>query len=117
MPDLSVVVPHRPIDEEVDEALRMCLASLPRDCEKIVVVNHGTGFARNVNLGLKLASGDYVAVVTNDSRVVDGDVFDLWVDGTVASPVVSRSRGSSRAVSRRVLGCTEKGVGTRRSPR
>jgi glycosyltransferase involved in cell wall biosynthesis len=85
---LSVVVPHWPLDEEVDEALRTCLASLPPDCEKIVVVNQGTGFAVNVNIGLRLARGDYVAVVTNDSRVVQGDVYDLCVPGAVTSPLV-----------------------------
>ena len=85
---LSVVIPHWPLDEEVDEALRVCLASLPSDCEKIVVVNQGTGFAVNVNIGLRLARGDFVAVVTNDSRVVHGDVYDLCVPGVVTSPLV-----------------------------
>jgi GT2 family glycosyltransferase len=85
---LSVVIPHWPIDEEVDEALRACLASLPAECEKLVIVNDGTGFARNVNVGLGLATGDYIAVVTNDTRVLDGDVHDLGIAGTVTSPVV-----------------------------
>jgi hypothetical protein len=85
---LSAVIPHWPLDEEVDQALRACLASLPPDCEKIVVVNQGTGFAVNVNIGLRLATGDYVAVVTNDSRVVKGDVYDLCVPGAVTSPLV-----------------------------
>jgi len=92
-PRLSVVVPHWPIDEEVDQALAACVASLPTDCEKLVVVNEGTGFARNVNLGLRLAAGEYVAVVTNDSRVVEGDVYALCVPGTVASPVVLEKPG------------------------
>src|SRR2546427_1083717 len=92
-PRLSVVVPHWPLDEEVDHALRLCLGSLPGDCEKIVVVNEGTGFARNVNIGLRLAGGDYVAVVTNDSRVVQGDVYDLCVTGTVTSPLVLEKPG------------------------
>ena len=88
MPRLSVVIPHWPLDAEVDDALRRCVASLPADCEKIVVVNDGTGFARNVNLGLGLAGGDFVAVVGNDGRVVEGDVYDLCVPGTVTSPRV-----------------------------
>lgn len=92
-PRLTVVVPHWPLDEEVDEALRACLGSLPSECEKIVVVNQGTGFAVNVNIGLRLATGDYVAVVTNDSRVVEGDVYDLCVPGTVASPLVLEKPG------------------------
>jgi len=91
-PRLSVVVPHWPLDDEVDAALEVCLASLP-DCEKIVVVNQGTGFAVNVNIGLRLASGEYVAVVTNDTRVVEGDVYDLCVSGTVTSPFVLEKPG------------------------
>jgi hypothetical protein len=90
---LSLVVPHWPIDEEVNEALAACLASLPTDCEKLVVVNEGTGFARNVNLGLGLATGEYVGVVTNDSRVVEGNVYDLCVPGRVASPLVLEKPG------------------------
>jgi glycosyltransferase involved in cell wall biosynthesis len=93
---LSVVVPHWPLDAEVDEALRACVASLPSDCEKIVVVNQGTGFAVNVNIGLRLATGDYVAVVTNDCRVVDGDVHDLCLPGTVTSPLVLEKPGIER---------------------
>jgi hypothetical protein len=85
---LSVVIPHWPLDDEVDAALAACLASLPEECEKLVIVNEGTGFARNVNLGLRLASGDYVAVVGNDGRVTGGDVHDLCVPGTVTSPLV-----------------------------
>jgi len=92
-PRLSVVVPHWPVDEEVNAALEVCLASLPCDCEKIVVVNDGTGFAVNVNTGLRLASGEYIAVVTNDSRVVEGDVYDLCVAGTVTSPFVLEKPG------------------------
>ena len=91
-PRLSVVVPHWPLDDEVDAALEVCLASLP-DCEKIVVVNQGTGFAVNANIGLRLASGEYVAVVTNDTRVVEGDVYDLCVSGTVTSPFVLEKPG------------------------
>jgi hypothetical protein len=90
---LSVVIPHWPLDDEVDEALGACLASLPRDCEKIVVVNQGTGFAVNVNIGLRLATSDYLAVVTNDSRVVEGDVYDLCVPGVVTSPFVLEKPG------------------------
>jgi glycosyltransferase involved in cell wall biosynthesis len=95
-PRLTAVVPHWPLDDEVDNALRACLASLPLDCEKIVVVNQGTGFAVNVNIGLRLAAGDYIAVVTNDSRVVEGDVYDLCVRGTVTSPLVLEKPGVER---------------------
>jgi glycosyltransferase involved in cell wall biosynthesis len=86
-PRLSVVVPHWPLDHEAEAALERCLASLP-ECEKIVVVNDGTGFGRNVNIGLRVATGDFVAVVNNDSFVTEGDVYDLCVPGAVTSPLV-----------------------------
>jgi glycosyltransferase involved in cell wall biosynthesis len=85
---LSVVIPHWPFDEEVNAALRRCVASLVGDYEKIVVVNEGTGFGRNVNIGLRLASGDFLAVVNNDAYVLEGDPYDLCIPGTVTSPLV-----------------------------
>jgi hypothetical protein len=87
-PRLSVVIPHWPIDDEIDASLQRCVDSLPHDCEKVIVVNAGTGFAHNVNVGLRVASGAFVAVVGNDTFVVGGDVYDLCVSGTVTSPLV-----------------------------
>jgi GT2 family glycosyltransferase len=89
---LSVVIPHWPLDEETDDALRRCVASFPAECERIVVVNDGTGYGRNVNVGLRLASGEYFAVVNNDCRLAEGDVYDLCVPGTVTSPLVIGER-------------------------
>jgi glycosyltransferase involved in cell wall biosynthesis len=85
---LSIVIPHWPLDDEVDIALQRCVASLPVECEKIIVVNDGTGFGRNVNIGLRLARSDYVAVVNNDAHVIEGDVQDLCIPETVTSPFV-----------------------------
>jgi GT2 family glycosyltransferase len=96
MARLSIVIPHWPIDAEIEEALRACLASLPDDCEKLVILNDGTGFAHNVNVGLARASGDFIAVVTNDTRVLDGDVYDLCVAATVTSPLVLEKPGIER---------------------
>lgn len=93
MAKLSVIVPHWPLDDEIAAALERCVASLPPDCEKIVVVNQGTGFGVNVNIGLRIATGDYLAVVTNDSEVLEGNVYDLCVPGTVTSPLVLEKPG------------------------
>jgi GT2 family glycosyltransferase len=92
MPTMSVVIPHWPLDAETDAALARCVASFPRACERIVVVNEGTGYARNVNAGLRLATSDYVAVANNDTELVDGDVHDLCVPGVVTSPLVIGER-------------------------
>jgi glycosyltransferase involved in cell wall biosynthesis len=89
---LSLVIPHWPLDEEIDGTLQRCLASFPRECERIVVVNDGTGYGRNVNIGLRLASGEYIAVVNNDCRLAEGDVYDLCLPETVTSPLIIGER-------------------------
>jgi len=92
MASLSVVIPHWPLDEETNEALRRCVSSFPDECEKLVVVNDGTGYAHNVNIGLRLATGDFVAAVNNDCRLKDGNVFDLCIADAVTSPLIIGER-------------------------
>ena len=92
VPRLSIVIPHWPLDKETNEALRSCVSSFPRDCERIVVVNEGTGYGHNVNIGLGLASGDFIAVVNNDCRFTEGDIYDLCVPDAVTSPLVIGQR-------------------------
>ena len=92
MPTLSLVIPHWPLDEETNEALRRCVSSFPSECERIVVVNNGTGYGQNVNIGLRLATGDYIAVVNNDCRLAQGNIYDLCVPETVTSPLVIGER-------------------------
>lgn len=89
---LSVVIPHWPLDEETDEALRRCVSSFPEECERVVVVNDGTGYGHNVNIGLRVATGDYIAVVNNDCRLAAGNVYDLCVPAAVTSPLVIGER-------------------------
>jgi GT2 family glycosyltransferase len=89
---LSIVIPHWPLDEEANDALRRSVASFPPECERVVVVNDGTGYGRNVNVGLRLATGDYIAVVNNDCRLADGDIYDRCVPETVTSPLIIGER-------------------------
>lgn len=89
---LSLVIPHWPLDEETDEALRRCVSSFPPECERIVVVNDGTGYGRNVNIGLRLAAGHYIAVVNNDCRLAEGNIYDLCLPETVTCPLVIGER-------------------------
>jgi GT2 family glycosyltransferase len=92
MPTLSVVIPHWPLDAETDAALARCVASFPPGCERIVVANEGTGYARNVNIGPRLARSEYVAVANNDTELVGGDLYDLCRPETVTSPLVIGER-------------------------
>jgi hypothetical protein len=45
-----------------------------------------------VNAGLRVASGDYVAVVNNDCALAGGNVYDLCVRETVTSPLIVGER-------------------------
>jgi glycosyltransferase involved in cell wall biosynthesis len=92
VPTLSIVIPHWPLDEETDEALGRSVASFPPQCERVIVVNDGTGYGRNVNIGLRLARADYLAVANNDCRLTEGDIYDLCVPETVTSPLVIGER-------------------------
>lgn len=66
MPRVSVIIPHWPITPAHDEALRRCVNSIVGAHEKIIVVNQGMGFGPAMNLGVRLATGDYVALLNND---------------------------------------------------
>lgn len=88
---ISVVIPHYPFNEEIDNTLKRCVASLSGYDELIIVVNNGTGFAKAVNQGLKLAKGDYIMVVNNDVEWKSGNLKDLCVESTVTSPKVNNA--------------------------
>jgi hypothetical protein len=52
----------------------------------IYLLHPNLGFTNNVNLGLRVAHGDYMAVVNSDVELVSGNIRDLCVPGRVASP-------------------------------
>lgn len=83
----SVVIPHWPLNEELDLLLKHCVNSIKAD-EILVVVNDGIGFGPAVNKGLRLAHGDYLFVVNNDTVVLAGDLKDMCVPDTVTVPKI-----------------------------
>jgi len=84
---ISVIIPHYPMSEELDVLLKNCVQSLVGADEIIVVVNEGTGFAKNVNRGLRIASGDYMCVANNDLTLIRGNIQDLADPMGVTSPM------------------------------
>jgi len=86
---ISVVIPHIP-SEFHDELLKRCIDSLSGYDELIVVTNQpGTiGFTKAVNIGLKLAKGDYIMVVNNDIVWERGNLKDLCKPNSVTSPMM-----------------------------
>lgn len=81
----TVVIPHYPIPG-ADELLKQCVDSLDYT-ELIVVVNEGTGFGKAVNQGLKLAKGEYIAIINNDVKLTQGALKQLCHPNKVMSPV------------------------------
>ncbi len=86
---ISVIIPHWSFNSEIDETLRKCVDSLSGYDELIIVTNEGTGFAKAVNQGLKVARGEYLMVVNNDIMWTHGGLQSLCVPGVVTSPSVN----------------------------
>lgn len=85
---ISVIIPHYPFSTEINNTLKKCIASLKGFDELIIVSNQGTGFAFNVNLGLSLATGDYLIILNNDT-ILEGDFRDLIDENCVTSPLLN----------------------------
>ena len=84
---LSVIIPHYPFNEEIDEILKNCVDSIDFD-ELIIVVNKKEGFAKAVNRGLRIAHGDHLLVLNNDTVLEKGKLKDLCQD-YVTSPTIN----------------------------
>lgn len=93
MNKVSVIIPHYPINGEVDELLKKCVDSLVGYTELLVIVNDGMGFGKAVNVGLRLAKGDYLAVVSNDVYLESGSLQDLAQENTVVSATWGLANG------------------------
>lgn len=86
---ISVIIPHWSFSKEIDDTLKKCVDSLSGYDELIIVGNEGTGFAKAVNQGLRLAKGDYLMVVNNDIEWVSGTLGSMCYPGIVTSPKVN----------------------------
>lgn len=61
-----------------DEALEHCVASIKGQYDElIIVVNDGIGFGPAVNRGFRIATGDFLFVIGNDTLLTQGSLFDL----------------------------------------
>ncbi len=86
---ISVVIPHYPLTESHNEALRKCTASIKGADEIIVVVNDGMGFAPAMNLGISLAKGNYLVLANNDLVFGDWHIEELCRHDAVTFPIIN----------------------------
>lgn len=54
----------------------------------IYLVHPRMGFKRNMNLGWKLATGDFIAQINSDAMFIDGDLRDLCLVDAVGIPII-----------------------------
>jgi GT2 family glycosyltransferase len=84
---ISLIVPHMPF-EEADLALKECLDSMIGVDEKLIIVNDGIGYGKAVNIGFKLARGDYFIVANNDTKLIRGSLRSLPDKRGVVVPLI-----------------------------
>lgn len=77
MTKISIVIPHVPNLPGTNEALLECLFSLKDYKQILVVANEGTGYGKNVNEGLRMATGDFLVVMNNDLTLLSGSLNDM----------------------------------------
>ncbi|MCC7571451.1 hypothetical protein KO465_09080 [Candidatus Micrarchaeota archaeon] len=104
---LSVVILSYSVNDQLFELTERCVKDFKGD-ETILIEDGGRfhnwgvdkyvhnlnsgGFTRSVNQGLKIAGGDFIAIVSNDTWHISGDIKDLCIKGTVTSPRVDNQR-------------------------
>lgn len=86
---ISIIIPCWLKTQYHVDLLDKCVRSLSDYDELIIVSNEGTGYTKNVNLGLQMAKGDFLMVVNNDIEWRKGSLDDLCIQGTVTSPFLN----------------------------
>lgn len=59
---------------------------MPPGADKYVTINTNIGYIGGVNKGISECSGDYITLVTNDTKVIDGDLHDLCIPDAIVFP-------------------------------
>lgn len=92
---LSVVIPFWSDNGRHDAMLAACIESLDGQYDELVIASNQptpegrAEFAKYVNLGLRLARGDYRLVLNSDTCLEGGTIRDLCVPGVITSPTIN----------------------------
>lgn len=109
MSKISVVIPAYTLTEALKEMTIFSASSYRKQCDELIIVEDGgifvpefqeladvycyfkenKGFTVNVNRGWKLSTGDYTIIASSDTHLIDGQLSDLCIPGTVTSPYIS----------------------------
>lgn len=86
---ISAIIPHRRMNDEIDNMLHKCVNSLKGHDELLIIVNE-IGFGPASNMGVKLSHGDFVCIINNDTEMFgDWTLEDLADPDAVTFPYVN----------------------------
>lgn len=85
---ISCIIPVYINSEEKYQLLSECVASLVGADEIIIQFDlTGEGFSRTVNKGVARSHGDYIAIINDDTRMLDGSLTEYCHPNTICRPM------------------------------
>ena len=86
---VSVIVPIYLNSPVIPRLLSECVASLVGYDELILQFDEtGEGFSKTVNKGVMRSKGDYIAIVNDDTRMLEGSLKEYCKPNTICRPTI-----------------------------
>ena len=86
---VSVIIPVYINSPEITGLLSECVASLSGYDELILQFDEiGEGFSKTVNKGVARSHGDYIAIINDDTRMLEGSIRDYCKPNTICRPTL-----------------------------
>lgn len=86
---VSVVIPIYINSPEILDLLSECVASLVGYDELILQFDEiGEGFSKTVNKGVARSHGDYIAIINDDTKMLEGSLKDYCKPNTICRPTI-----------------------------
>jgi GT2 family glycosyltransferase len=84
---ISVIIPVYINKEEIYQLLSDCVASLVGADEIIIQFDRvGEGFSKTMNKGVARSHGDYIALLNDDVKMLEGSLTDFCMPNTIVRP-------------------------------
>ena len=86
---VSVIIPVYLNSPQIPKLLSECVASLTGYDELILQFDEtGEGFEKTVNKGVARSRGDYIAIVNDDTRMLEGSLTNYCKPDTICHPTL-----------------------------
>lgn len=112
MPKISVVLPIYLCSPELTQYTRDCIHSLDHQFDELIIIDDASllptgefrkyadrfiintknrGYVRSANIGFKECHGEYICLVCNDTRLLEGSLQDLCGEGFMFPKVYDKT--------------------------